>query len=378
MARMANINLLHARRFPTMHGLRQGRFGDAARNPTARPNSQDITMIAIPRPAFARLLAQAALALAAVAGASAVLGQPAGKPLDWPKGPITFVAPFSPGGGGDTLARLFANEFAKTLGATVIVENRAGAGGNIGTAFVAHAAPDGNTLVFGTMGTMGTNQALYRKTGYSIADFEPVAMFGSTALVLVVGQDSPFHSVADLLAWGKQHPGKLSCASGGNGTVSHLACASLQQMTGIEVNHVPYKAASAAYIDMISDRVSFMIDVLPPLAAQVKGGKLRALAVSVKQRIATLPDTPTIAETVPGYELFSWDGLFAPRGTPAARLDKLHDAVNTALANPEFRQAMTGRGYTLATMSRKDFADFVRKEHVRMGSVVHKLGITLD
>jgi tripartite-type tricarboxylate transporter receptor subunit TctC len=335
-------------------------------------------MIATPRRPFARLLRRAALALTTLAAASAVLGQPAGKPLDWPKEPITFVAPFSPGGGGDTLVRLFANELGKTIGTTVIVENRPGAGGNIGTAYVAHAAPDGNTVVFGTMGTMGTNHALYKKTGYSIDEFEPVAMFGSTALVLVVGQNSPFRSVGDIVAYGKQHQGELSCASGGNGTVSHLACALFQQMTGVEVNHVPYKASSAAYVDMMTDRVSFMIDVVPPLAPQIKGGKLRAVAVSVKQRIPMLPDTPTIAETVPGYEIFSWDGLFAPKGTPAARLDKLHEAVGTALANPEFRQAMTGRGYTLATLPRKDFAEFVKKEHVRMGAVVRKIGITLD
>lgn len=335
-------------------------------------------MIATVHNPFARLLRQGALVLATLAASAAAVGQTAAKPLDWPKEPITFVAPFSPGGGGDTLARLFANELGKTLGTTIIVENRPGAGGNIGTAYVAKAAPDGNTVIFGTMGTMGTNHALYKKTGYSPDDFEPVAMFGSTALVLVVGPNSPFRSVADIVAYGKQHPGKLSCAFGGNGTVSHLACALLQQMAGIEVNPVPYKASSAAYVDLMADRVSFMIDVVPPLAAQVKGGKLRAVAVSLKQRISMLPDTPTIAETVPGYEIFSWDGLFAPKGTPMARLDKLHDATTRALANPEFRETMANRGYTLATLPRKDFAGFVKKEYVRMGDVVRKIGVTLD
>lgn len=327
---------------------------------------------------LARMTRRAALLMATLVAPAVAFAQPAAQPSDWPKDPITFVAPFSPGGGGDTLTRLFGNELGKALGSTIIVENRPGAGGNIGTAYVAKAAPDGNTVIFGTMGTMGTNHALYKKTGYSVDDFEPVAMFGTTALALVVGPNSPFRSVADIIAYGKKNPGGLSCAFGGNGTVSHLACAMLEQMAGIEVNAIPYKASSAAYVDLMSDRVSFMIDVVPPLAAQVKGGKLRALAVSLKQRIPMLPDTPTIADTVPGYEIFSWDGLFAPKGTPAARLDKLHDAVARSLANPEFRETMTNRGYTLTNMPRKEFADFVKKEYVRMGDVVRKIGVTLD
>lgn len=326
------------------------------------------------RSSFTRRLGPLAAALAALAAVPVALAQPA----DWPKGPITFVAPFSPGGGGDTLTRLFANEFGKVLGTTFIVENRAGAGGNIGTAWAAKAPPDGNTIVFGTMGTMGTNHALYKKPGYSTDDFEPVALMGTTALALAVDKDSPFHSVGDIVALARQKPGEVTCASGGNGTVSHLACALLQQMTGVQFSHVPYRSSSAAYVDMMAKRVSFMIDVMPPLAPQLSGGKLRAIAVSTKQPLAALPDTPTIAATVPGYEIFSWDGVFAPKGTPAARLDKLHDAVNKAIAQPEFVQTMKARGYTLTPMSRAAFADFVKKETVRMGDVVRKIGITLD
>lgn len=319
-------------------------------------------------------IGQATLALAAVVAAPLASSQP----QDWPKGPVTFVAPFSPGGGGDTLTRLFANEFGKTLGATLIVENRPGAGGNIGTAAVARATPDGNTVIFGTMGTMGTNHALYKNPGYSIDDFEPVALFGHTALALVVGNNSPFRSVADIIAAAKKDPGTLSCASGGNGTVSHLACALLQQMAGIELNHIPYKNAAGAYVDMMSDRVSFMIDVMTPLTPQIKGGKLRALAVSMKERVPALPDTPTIAATVPGYEIYSWDGMFAPKGVPAARLDKLNATVNAALKSPEFSQTMASRGYTLTPKPRKEFAEFVKQQHVRMGELVRKMGITLD
>jgi tripartite-type tricarboxylate transporter receptor subunit TctC len=330
------------------------------------------------RRSFAGRLGLVGVAWVVAWAASAAFGQPIPRAQDWPKESITFVAPFSPGGGGDTLARTFAGQFAAGLGITVIVENRPGAGGNVGTASVARAPADGQTLVFGTMGTMGTNHALYKKTGYSIDDFEPVAMFGSTALVLVVGPNSAFRTVNDLVAHGRRHPGQLSCASGGNGTVSHVACALLQQMTGVEFNHVPYKASSAAYIDLMADRVSFMIDVVPPLVPQISGGKLRAVAVSMKQRIPALPEVPTIAETVQGFEIYSWDGMFAPKGTPPERLDRLHDAVSAALANPEFVKTMSGRGYTLTVMPRKEFAEFVRKEHARMGAVVRKMGISLD
>lgn len=323
-------------------------------------------------------LRKALFLLALTAWLPSGFGQPADGRKDWPREPIVFVAPFSPGGGGDTLTRAFAQQLAQALGSPVIVENRPGAGGNMGTASVARAAPDGQTLVFGTMGTMGTNHALYKKTGYGVNDFEPVAMFGNTALALVVGPNSSLRSVKDIVAQARQQPGQLSCASGGNGTVSHLACALLHQLAGIDLNHIPYKATSAAYVDLMTDRVSFMIDVLPPLAPQIGSGKLRALAVSTKQRLPTLPDTPTIAETVPGYELFSWDGLFAPRGTPKERLDRLHAAMNQALGNPAFAQTMAARGYTLAPMSRQAFADFVAQEQQRMGGMVRKLGISLD
>ncbi|VCU68172.1 Tripartite tricarboxylate transporter family receptor [Pigmentiphaga humi] len=323
---------------------------------------------------LAHFLGRAAFALAAATTASTSFSQPA----DWPKGPIVFVAPFSPGGGGDSLTRLFGNELNKVTGTPFIVENRPGAGGNIGTAAVARAAADGNTVVFGTMGTMGTNHALYKNPGFSIGDFEPVALFGSTPLALVVSKDSPFRKPADIIAHARQHPGELSCASGGNGTVSHLACALLQQMTGIELSHVPYRSSSAAYVDIRAGRVSFMIDVTPPLMPQIKDGNLRALAVSMKQPVPALPDAPPLADTVPGYEIFSWDGMFAPKGTPAARLDRLHDIVATAVGNPEFRQAMSERGYMLAAMPRKEFADFVKKESVRMVELVRKMGVTLD
>ncbi|MDB5744698.1 MAG: Extra-cytoplasmic solute receptor family protein 92 [Polaromonas sp.] len=297
----------------------------------------------------------------------------------WPTAPVTFVAPFSAGGGGDTLTRLYAQQLNLALNVPVIVDNKPGAGGNIGTSFVAKAAPDGQTVVFGTMGTMGTNHFLYKRTGYSINDFEPVALFGTTGLALVVAKDSPFKNVAELIAFGKKNPGQLSCASGGNGTVSHLACAMLQQQAGIDVAHIPYKASSTAIIDVLSQRVSFFIDVTPVLTPQIKAGTLRALAVTMKKRLPAFPEVPTLAESgLADYEMFSWDGMFAPKGTPADRLDRLHDAVQSALKNPEFSKNMTDRGTLLETMSRKDFSALVQREYGRMGAVVKRLGVTID
>ncbi|WP_051237420.1 Bug family tripartite tricarboxylate transporter substrate binding protein [Ottowia thiooxydans] len=297
----------------------------------------------------------------------------------WPTAPITFVAPFSAGGGGDTLTRLYGLQLNQILNVPIIVDNKPGAGGNIGTTFAAKAAPDGQTVVFGTMGTMGTNHFLYKRTGFSINDFEPVALFGTTGLAMVVPKDSPYKSVRDMITYGKANPGKLTCASGGNGTASHLACAMFQQQAGIEVSHIPYKASAAAIVDVLSQRISFFIDVTPVLAPQINDGALRALAVTTKKRLPAFPKVPTLAESgLPDYEMFSWDGMFAPKGTPADRLNRLHGAVQTALKNPEFNKRMTDRGIVLQTMSREDFSALVLREYARMGTVVKSLGVTVD
>lgn len=325
-------------------------------------------------PLLARLFGRAVLALAAVAATPVLAAQPS----NWPDGPITFITPFEPGGGGDVITRLFANELGKIMSASFIVLNMPGAGGNIGTAHASRATPNGNTVVFGTNGTMGTNHFIYKRTGYSIDDFSPVALFEFVPLAMVVGKDSQFHSVGEIIAYAEKHPGELTCASGGNGTASHVACEMLQQMAHIKVTHIPYTSSLSAYTDMISGRLSFMIDVVPPLISQIRQGNLRALAVSMKQRIPALPDTPTIAQTVPGYELSAWDGMFAPKGSPAARLDKLHDAVAAAINDPAFRKIMESRGEMPTPMSRQEFADFVKKEYDRMGPVIRKMGITIN
>jgi tripartite-type tricarboxylate transporter receptor subunit TctC len=299
--------------------------------------------------------------------------------LDWPKGPITFIVPFSPGGGGDTLARLYGHQLNKNLGVPIIVDNRPGAGGNIGTGLAARAKPDANTVVFGTTGTMGTNHALYQKPGFAVDDFDPIAIFGKTPLAFVVSKNSPFRTVQDVISFAKKNPKKLTCASAGNGTISHIACAMFQQMANVEIEHIPYRSGSQAVIDLRSDRISLLIDVTPYLVPYIKENSIRALAVTLNKRTLTLPDTPTMIESgLPNYDLFTWDGIFTRRGAPTERLERLHTAVTTAVNDPDFRKTMADRGTILEVMSRKEFTELVKTEHVRMVAFTKKLGVTID
>ena len=300
-------------------------------------------------------------------------------PGNYPDGPLTLIVPFSPGGGGDTLVRLYAHELTKQTNHTIVVDNKPGAGGNIGTAAASRAAPDGYTVVFGTNGTMGTNHWLYKDPGYSKDDFVPVARLSKIALALVVGDKSPYKNVDELIDDARKNPGKLTCASGGNGTASHIACALLQKLAKLEITHVPYKSGSSRIADITSGRVTFMIDVMPYLVPHIAGGNMRALAVSTTERNSALPNTPTLDESgVKGYEIFAWDGLFAPKGTPVERLDYLNKAVNKLLTTPDFKQAMLDRGSVNSPMSREDFAEFVQKEYSRVGEIVKSLGVTID
>ena len=317
-------------------------------------------------------------ALATAAAAALALGSGAARAEDWPSGPITYIVPFLVGGGGDTIARMYGNQVAKQMGANFVTENRPGAGGNIGTALVARAKPDGNTLLFGTNGIMGTNLVLYKHPGFKLDDFEPVAIFGQTPLVFIVSNDSPFHSVADLVAYAKQHPDELTCGSAGNGTASHIACEMLQQEAHIKVRHIPFQGGSAALIDLRAQRISFMIDVMTYLVPQIKGGAVRALGVTMTRPVEALPNVPPVSASVPGFETYVWDGLFAPKGTPADRLDKLHAAMDRAADDSAFTRQMGNNGDIVPHMSRADFAAFVKQEAVRTGGIVKKLGAQID
>ncbi|WP_251863578.1 tripartite tricarboxylate transporter substrate binding protein [Achromobacter sp. Marseille-Q4962] len=320
------------------------------------------------------------MSCAAAALCAALAGPAQAEPASWPTHAITLVVPFAPGGGGDTLARLVAEPLARELGQSVIVENRPGAGGNIGTAMVARAAPDGYTLAYGTNGTQAINHWLYKTPGYKPGDFEPISRFTTIAAVLVVNAaDERFKTLDQLLGYARKHPGELTCGSAGNGTSSHLACELLNQMAGVKIMHVPYKGGGAAMTDLLGGRISLLIDVMPNVAGQIDAGKLRALGVTTPRRVASQPAIPTIGEAgVKGYEFFAWDGLYAPKGTPPAILDKLNAAVQRALQRPEVRQALESRGAEPAPTSRQNLAEFGAEEYGRLGKVVKTAGASID
>ena len=316
--------------------------------------------------------------------AAACLSLAAGPALaqgaDWPTHAITLVVPFAAGGGGDTLARLVAEPLSRELGQSIIVENRPGAGGNIGTSIAARANPDGYTLSYGTNGTQATNHWLYKSPGYAPGDFEPISRFTVIAAALVVNAtDDRFKSLAQLLDYAKSHPGELTCGSAGNGTSSHLACELLNQMAGVKIMHIPYKGGSAAMTDLLGGRISLLIDVMPNVSGQIAAGKLRALGGTTPQRVGSNPDIPTMSEAgVKGYEFFAWDGLYAPKGTPTAILDKLNAAVGRALARPEVKQALESRGAIPSPTTRQSLAEFGAEEYTRLGKVVKTAGAAID
>jgi len=320
------------------------------------------------------------ICMTAAAGAWLMTAPASAQQAAWPTHAITLVVPFAAGGGGDTLARLVAEPLSRELGQSIIVENRPGAGGNIGTSIAARANPDGYTLSYGTNGTQATNHWLYKSPGYKPNDFEPISRFTVIAAALVVnGADERFKTLAQLVDYAKTHPGELTCGSAGNGTSSHLACELLNQMAGLKVMHIPYKGGGAAMTDLMGGRISFLIDVMPNVSGQIAAGKLRALAVTTPERVASNPDIPTMSEAgVKGYEFFAWDGLYAPKGTPVAVLDKLNAAVNKALQQPEVKKALESRGAIPSPTSRQSLAEFGAEEYTRLGKVVKTAGAAID
>jgi tripartite-type tricarboxylate transporter receptor subunit TctC len=319
-----------------------------------------------------------AIAIAACASA-ATFAPPAHAADAWPARPITLIVPFPAGGGGDTLARLESEALARQLGKSIVIENRPGAGGNIGTAMAARAEPNGYTLAYATNGTQATNLWLYKTPGYTRSDFEPISRLTTIPAALVVKADSPYRSLKELLDAARGKPGALTCGSAGNGTTSHLACEQLKQMAGVSIMHVPYKGGAAALTDLLGGRISMLIDVTPNVTGQINAGHLRALAVTTGKRVDSMPNVPTMAEAgVPGYNFSAWDALFAPKGTPQAILDKLNAAVQAALATPQTRKQLEARGAEPAPTTREGLKSFVDQEYQNLGKVVKTAGVTID
>jgi len=294
--------------------------------------------------------------------------------------PIRIVVPFPPGGATDILARDVAQKLTEAWGQQVIVDNRPGAGGNIGSELVAHSAPDGYTLEMGTVGTHAINASLYAKMPYDhVKDFAPVILVAGVPNVLVVNNAVPANSVAELIAYAKANPGKLNFASSGNGTSIHLSGELFKVMAGVQMTHIPYKGSAPALQDLLGGQVQLMFDNLPPSLPQIKAGKVRALAVTSLTRAPALPDVPTIAESgLPGFEASSWFGILAPAGTPPAIVAKLNAEIAKWLATPEAKEKLAKQGANAAGGTPEDFAKHIAAETAKWAKVVKDSGAKID
>ena len=328
------------------------------------------------RLALKGLVAAVTLALPALWGAAPVFAQ-----ADYPSRPLTYVVPYPAGGAADVFARQLALELGKRLGQPVVIENRAGANGNIGSASVVKAPADGYTLLLGTASTVAINPHLYGKNmPYDpLKDLQAVSGTHSMANVLVVNVATPYTTVQDVINAAKSKPGALAYASAGNGNTMHLAGEQFRAQAGIDLLHIPYKGGPPAMNDVLAGQVPMMFNNLPAVVPMVRSGKLRALAVATAQRSRLLPDVPTMEEAgLKGYVSTVWNGVFVRSGTPRAIVDRLNREIVAALQSPEMRQSLEDQGFDVIPSSPEQFTSLVRTETSRWAVVVKQSGASLD
>ena len=316
---------------------------------------------------------RALLAAVLLAGTTAVQSQA------YPSGPIKLIVPWPPGGGVDTSARIIAQPLSQRLGQSIVVDNRPGAGGNIGTAAAAAAKPDGYTLLMGSVSPNAINVHLYSRLGFDPAkDFAPIVFLTLVPNILVVPANSPANSAHELIKLAKDNPGKINYGSGGVGSSQHLAAAMFIKATGVDIVHVPYKGTAPAEADLIAGHISMLLDTtacLPFVAA----GKMKALAVASKARNPALPNVPTFDELgIPGVLSASWYGLMAPAGTPRAVIDKINSEVNALLRTPEMRKRLADFGGEVGGGTPEDFGRFMAGETARYADIVKASGAKVD
>ncbi|MFH0128893.1 Bug family tripartite tricarboxylate transporter substrate binding protein [Variovorax sp. VaC1] len=303
---------------------------------------------------------------------------------NWPTGKtITYLVPFPAGGTTDVLGRLIGQKLGTALGTTVIIDNKGGAGGSVGSEVGARAAPDGFTLVGGTISSHAINVSLYPKIGYDpIKSFAPVTLIGTNPVVLVVNQASPYKTLKDVMAASKARSGGLSSASAGTGTSQHLALELLAYRSGVKFTHIPYKGSGPAIQDVIGGQVDMMFDTTVVAGPHIQSGKLRAIAVTSAKRLASMPDVPTVAESgVPGlqdFEVVSWQAIFVPAGTPAPVVDRLHTEIRKILATPEMQDKLKGFGMEPTDLSTAQIAAFQKAEVDKWAQVIKAAGIKAE
>ncbi len=315
---------------------------------------------------------------AALAVALAVASPASGQA--WPAKPIRIVAPSTPGDAPDVIARMVADKLSVALGQQVVVENRPGAGGVVGSEVVAKAAPDGYTLIMGNAGSHGINAAVYARLPYDIQrDFAPVSQIAVAPNIVVVNPEIPAKTIPEFVAYAKSKPGQLAYASGGNGSSAHMSMELFKSMAGIDLIHVPYKGSSPALTDVMGGQVAVMSVNMPPAVPLVKAGKLRALAVTTRTRSLLMPEVPTIAESgLPGYETVAWFGVLAPAGTPKEIVNRLSAEIAKIARSPEMRERLLSMGAEPVGGTPDEFAAVIARDIAKWTTLAKAVGIKVD
>lgn len=308
------------------------------------------------------------------------LGLQAQAQTAYPNKPVHIIVPSTPAGVLDNVARTLALRLAEQLGQPIVIDNKGGAGGNIGAEAAARSAADGYTLFIGFNATHGANPALFGKLSYDpIKDFAPISLLASVPNIISIHPSVPVNTLAELVAMAKARPGQLSYASSGNGTSTHLAAEMFKAAAGVDIAHIPYKGSAPAVADVIAGQVPVIVDSVASSTAQIKAGKLKALATTGARRLSVLPDLPTVAESgYPGFESTAWLGLLAPAGTPKPVIDQLNAQILKVMALPETRERMAGFGAEITTSTPEQFAAHIRSEIAKLGKVVHDANIKLN
>jgi tripartite-type tricarboxylate transporter receptor subunit TctC len=321
----------------------------------------------------------ACITRAAVAATLALAAAGAAFADTFPSKPVTIVAAFPPGGTVDLLARAVGPKLSESWKQPVVVENRPGASGIVGTQYVARSAPDGHTLLLIPI-THVTNASLFSKLPFDpLADFTPISLLASQPIMLVANKSLPVNSVSELIAYAKANPGKLNCGSGGNGTSQHLACELFKSMAKVDIRHIPYKGNAAAMTDVISGQIELLFDQMATAVPHVRAGKVKALAVSTRARSPAMPNVPTVDESgLPGYETSAWFGMIGPAGMPRELVDRIQADLAQALTDPQTKERLASQGLTLIGGKPQEFKSYLAEELGKWAKVVKESGARID